>query len=291
MTGHQKLLTADISLLFIAFIRGTTFLVIKNLLDNFGPLYIVGLRFLFAGILMSVLFYHNTITVTVKELKEGLSIGLYLLLAFVTQTLGLKYTLASKQAFLTSFYVIIIPFLLLVRYKVPLKFLTVISTFLSLIGIAFICSNNNLSISVNKGDFLTLISAFFFSCHIISISQISPNSNIVNITTLQMLFSGVVALFLSLLLESPPTISYDKTAILSFIYLTIICTLLNFFIQNIAQKFTPASHVGILLCLESVFGGILSIILLKENFSIYMVIGSILLTISVLCSEYSSLQK
>lgn len=71
----------------------------------------------------------------------------------------------------------------------------------------------------------------------------------------------------------------------SILYLVIFSTMLCFIIQNIAQKYTTASHAAIILSLESVFGSILSIIIFKDKFSLNMILGCLLIFIAIIITE------
>lgn len=61
--------------------------------------------------------------------------------------------------------------------------------------------------------------------------------------------------------------------------------MLAFFIQNIAQRYTHPNHVGIILCLESVFGAILAVIFLNDVFTVNMIIGCAIIFIAIITSE------
>lgn len=285
MNTQTKMLVADVFLIFIAFLRGSTFLVIKELLSVFNPFYIVGIRFLVAGVLLAVLFFKTSKRVTSEELKCGSIIGIFLFLAFSTQTIGLKYTLASKQAFLTSVYVLIIPFILFAKYHLKIKKETLISVLFALGGVGLICLDPSTNFTINLGDGLTLICAFFFACHIIAISKIPASMKIINIVTIQMIFTGLASLLVAYAVADTFNIMSLYELKYHFLYLTIICTLINFLIQNIAQKFTTPTHVGVLLCLEAVFGGGLSVIVLHEEFTLKMILGSILLVLTIIVTE------
>ena len=70
--------------------------------------------------------------------------------------------------------------------------------------------------------------------------------------------------------------SFTTQSFYSILYLAIFSTLIAFLIQNIAQKYTTPTHAAIILSLESVFGCLLSVMLLGDVFTFKMVIGCII---------------
>jgi len=68
-------------------------------------------------------------------------------------------------------------------------------------------------------------------------------------------------------------------------YLAIFSTMIAFFIQNVAQKYTPPTHAAIILCLESVIGSILSVIMLNEIFTSKMILGCLTIFIAIITTE------
>ena len=72
----------------------------------------------------------------------------------------------------------------------------------------------------------------------------------------------------------------------SLIYLILICTMLNFTIQNISQKYVPAHIMGLILSLEAIFGTIFAIIFLNETISQNFIVGPLLIAIAVILIQY-----
>jgi drug/metabolite transporter (DMT)-like permease len=61
--------------------------------------------------------------------------------------------------------------------------------------------------------------------------------------------------------------------------------MIAFLVQNVAQKYAHPNHVGIILCLESVFGAILSVIILGEVFTSHMILGCVTIFVAIVISE------
>lgn len=280
--NKKKGLIADISMLFVALFWGGGFVVVKDALDHMTPLYIMAIRFTFAALIMSIIFWKNLRKITKEDLKAGAIIGLFLYLGFTTQTIGLKYTTAGSQAFLTGTNVVIVPFLAWALSKKHPGWHALIGAFLCFIGIGLLTLREGLSI--NYGDILTLVCAVFYAGHITSVGYFAEKRDPIALTVIQIAVTAVLFIASAAIFEPVPT-ALNKNVAIGIGYLSIFCTVLAFLIQNIAQKYTSSSHAAIILCQESLFGALLSVMILKEVFTIQMVFGSILIFVAILITE------
>ena len=90
-----------------------------------------------------------------QYIKGGALMGICLASAYIVQTYGLVYTTPGKNAFLTATYCILVPFLYwAIAHKKPDRY-NVIAAFVCLVGMGFVCLNDDLS--VNIGDILLLL--------------------------------------------------------------------------------------------------------------------------------------
>lgn len=90
---------ADLALLFVTIVWGLSFTVIKDALAGIGPYYFIGIRFLAAFIFLVLIYWHRFKNAGFKTLQAGVLIGLFLFAGYAFQTVGLKYTSASKAGF------------------------------------------------------------------------------------------------------------------------------------------------------------------------------------------------
>ncbi|WP_243108713.1 DMT family transporter [Clostridium rectalis] len=278
----KKGLIADLSLLIVTIIWGSGFVATKNALDSVLPFFITTLRFFIASIFIGMIFFKNIKKLNIKDLKAGFIIGFFLFLAFSTQTVGLQYTTAGKQAFLTGTNVIMVPFIYWLTSGEKPDIYNILSTFLSFIGISLLTLNS--SLYINLGDFLTLLCALFFACHIVSISHFTKNHDPIILTFVQFLVATILSLIWMFILEGTPK-SIPLKGLVPIAYLAIFSTFIAFLIQNIAQKYTTATHTAVILSLESVFGSILSCILLDELFTYKMCIGCVIILLAIITAE------
>ena len=208
--------------------------------------------------------------------------GLCLAAAYILQTYGLVYTTPGKNAFLTTTYCILVPFLYwVISGKRPDKY-NIIAALVCLVGVGFVCLGNDLSINI--GDMLTILCGLFYGLHIIVTSRTAENRDPVLITMLQFATAAVVC-FIGAVLFEPAPHDIGSGTWLSIAYMTFICTGLCYILQTVGQKYTPPSQTAVILTLESVFGSAISVILGVESLTFNIALGFFLIFIAIITSE------
>lgn len=93
---------------------GIFFVVVKDSTESIPVLYLLALRYLIASVGMAVfLLCRKSLPagIPLPVIKQGMVLGALLFVSQFFQTLGCKYTTAGKNAFITTIYVILVPFL------------------------------------------------------------------------------------------------------------------------------------------------------------------------------------
>lgn len=286
MTRH-KVLLADSALVLIALFWGFGFVAMKDALNSFTPYWLLAIRFTASFVLMSLIFRKRLQKLKANDIKAGLLVGLFLFLGFATQTIGLNYTTAGKQAFITATYVVIVPFLSWALKKIFPGYISIIASLICLggMGLLTLQGNGDSFSNLNYGDFLTLFCALFFACHILAIERFAPKMDPLALATLQIGTTALLSFISAILLEEWPGAAIAPSAWWSIAFTVLLCTVFALSVQNAAQKFTPSTHASILLSLESVFGALSGILFLGEIFTPQMVLGCSLIFFAVLLTE------
>ncbi|MGX8796422.1 DMT family transporter [Fusibacter sp. JL298sf-3] len=282
LSMKQKRVLSDFSLLFVAFAWGGGFVAVKDALNFLPPMYLMMFRFLLAGACVYLALFKWIGKIEKKEWVNGAIVGTVLFLAFAFQTLGLQYTTASKQGFLTAVYVVIVPFLYWMLYRKVPKLKVFLGSFLTIIGIGLVGLNE--SIHLNIGDVLTLVCAFFFAAHIIAIEYFAKQMHVFKIAFIQIAVAALWFTASALIFEAPPQ-SMPREALVAIVYLAVVSTFACFTIQTVAQKYTSSSHVSIIMSLESVFAALLGVLLLGETLTKMMIVGCVLIFMAILLIE------
>ena len=282
ITAKGKSLMADMSLLLVAIIWGSGFIVNKDMLDFLSPIYILVLRFSSASIILGIIFHRRVLKIKRVDLQAGAIMGVFLFLGFFAQIVGMKYTVVSKSAFITASNVVMVPFLYWFISKKRVESSEIIAASLCFIGIGILSLDSKFNLSF--GDGLTFLCAIFFGMHIISVGIFSRKHDPMILTIIQFAIAGLLSILAGLIFKVD-LIPLTKKMSMSIGYLVIINTILAFSIQNIAQKYTTSTHAAIILSLESVFGTLFSIILLYEKPSLRLLFGSAIIFIAIILAE------
>lgn len=284
MELNKKIIIADVGLFITAFVWGSGFVAVKNALDNLSPMSIMVYRFGLAFILTLLIFHKKLKEFKVSDLKAGLIIGVFLFLGFATQTIGLQYTLAGKQAFLTGTNVVMVPFVFWLVKKEKTDIFNLSAALLMLLGIGLLTLNNGLNAGLNKGDLLTLLCAVFFACHIVSIGIFVKNHDPIVLTIIQFGVACILSLLWMLFFENF-NLHIPQDSLYEILFLACFSTFLAFLLQNTCQKYTSPSHAAIILSQESLIGSIMSVIFLGEVFTPKMILGCLVIFIAIITAE------
>jgi len=283
MEKNKKHIVADLTLVIVAIIWGSGFTASRMALDSgLGPFYIMAFRFLIAAIIMGIVFYKKIKNIQKKDLIAGSAVGFFLFFAFATQTVGLQFTTASKNAFLTGTNVVMVPFIFWAITKIKPDAWSLLSAVMCFLGIGFLSFEGNFSLGY--GDTLSLICAIGFACHISLTGYYSKQIDTTLLTIIQMAVATILSFVFGFFFETLPK-EVGTNGILSVIYLGIFSTMIAFFLQTTAQKYTTASRTAIILSTEAIFGTLFSIMLLGEVVTFKMIIGGATIFIAIITAE------
>ena len=282
MTKREIL--ADSLLLLTALIWGCAFAVVKNALDSFPPGAIIAMRYLIAAAITGILFRRHLKELTRGDVARGALVGLLLFGAYIVQTTGLQYTTAGKNAFLTTVYVLLVPFGCALLFHQKLQKSNLIAAVMMLVGIGLL-SLDGQGGGLNPGDILTLICGFLFAGHIIAVEQCQKKTNTYALIVLQFAFCALYAGLYNRIFECGMPLAFTPGSIGGLLYIAVFSTTIGMSLQNIGQSMAPASHAVILLSLESVFGVLFSCLLLGEKVTPQMGVGFAVIFAALLFSE------
>lgn len=259
-------------------------MVMKNSVDIIPPTYLLALRFSIAATALIAVFWKTARTINLLDLKYGVLLGVFLFISYFFQTYGLKFTTASKNAFITTLYVIIVPFLHWQINKIRPRKKNIVAAAVAVAGLALLSLDGDLS--VNLGDVLTLICGFFYAVHIVYIDKYTQYHNPVKLTIIQIVAAALLSWCVAPVLEGSFDFRViDNTLMTGLLYLGIFSTMLGFLLQNIGQKYLSPNTSSILLSFESVFGLIFSVVFLNDPLTIRLLIGCGLMFVSIMISE------
>lgn len=273
---------AKIALFLAALIWGASFLIVKNSMDVMQPHMLLAFRFTIACILLGIIFHKKLRLLNKEYFIKGGIIGTFLFLAYSLQTIGIIDTTPGKNAFLTSIYCILVPFLFwIVDKKKPNKY-NVVAAFVTIIGIGLVSLSGNFSI--RRGDTLTLVSGVIYAFHVIAIAKFGKDKDPILLTILQFAYAAGFSWIIALVFEDFPK-QLSGQAIGGLFYLAVFATAIALLLQNVGQKYTNPAPASILLSLESVFGVMFSVVFYHERITVKLFVGFLFIFIAVIISE------
>lgn len=281
MENKKKMLLADLALLLAAACWGGGFVAGDIAAENFSPFFIMAVRFTGAALFMGLLFRRHVKSSTKEDWKAGLILGSLLFVAQPVQIIALKYTTPSKQAFLITTYVIIVPFVswLVLRKRPGIK--AFVAGVLALVGIGLISLSGSLGIEL--GDGLTLLFSLLYSFLIVATGILAKRVNPLAMSFFQYLTTGILSIGTTLLFEERATV-FPAAGIGALVYLMTINTVVAYTLQNVAQRYTSDTHSAVLISTESVIGYFCGVVLYGDPFTPKVLMGGLIVFSAVLLS-------
>jgi drug/metabolite transporter (DMT)-like permease len=269
--------TALLMLLLANFFWGLSFPLIKaighaheSLLPGSGNWFITAMsiapRFLLGAAFMWAISLGPMRTAGAREVRQGLLLGVAASLGMLFQTDGLQFTSASTSAFLTQFYVILIPAWLAFRSRRWPAPVVWTASALVLAGVAVLARLDFRDLHLGRGELETLVSSVFFMWQILILEDKQFAGNRVRPVTTVM-FTTQAAIFTVMALATAPTpadvlVPWNSGPWLLFtVLLTGFCTIGSFTLMNRWQPHITATEAGLLYTTEPIFTSVLALFL------------------------------
>jgi len=292
---HQRY-KGELILLLITLLWSATFVIVKESLNNISSMLFVGFRFLIAGLILLPIVIRKRISFKNVNLKLPIILGVLLFLGFATQTIGLRFTSATKSAFLTGSAVIIIPILQTIIERRKPKTGAVIGVVVVLVGILLLSGGNSfftlledLVANFNFGDGMTLLCAIFFALYVVYLDILSSKYNFWLLLIIQITVVSILAFVSAFLFQSVnfEAIKIDFTSQLGFgiLYTAIFATLVTTALQTKYQNLVTPTKAGIVYSFEPIFAAVIAYIAIGEKITTFGFIGATLIFIGLIISE------
>jgi len=272
-----------LALFTAALIWGTSFVVLKSALGNVDTMWTLAIRFSLAAAIMLIPAGRKLKNMDKRSLKGAVLMGVCLAAAYILQTFGLVFTSPGKNAFLTSTYCVLVPFMAWAIYKRKPTGFNITAAVLCVTGIGLVALNSSFD-EINIGDILTLMCGIFYSLQIIMMEQYIGGAEPLTITGVQFSAAAVVCWLGALFFEAAPT-NVPVSAWMNILYLSVMCTAACFFLQAWGMRYTPSATAAMLLTLEAVFGALISVLFFGEVLTAKVFIGFVLIFVAVVVSE------
>lgn len=282
---------ADFLLLLAAFFWGTSFLGQKTAGVSLGPLTIVALRYVVAGLMLLPLAVAEARRATARLARQDrVLIGLIGLCAVGGNSFeqwGLATTSVTNAGFLTALYVVFVPFAVWMVRLTPPKLSVLAACGICLTG-AWLLTSHGVTRHWTEGDLLVAIADLFWAMSIALIDLFLERSArpfllCVAIDALIVLPTLVLGL-----LWEPATLAGVAAALPSTLYAGAAAGIAGG-LQVVAQKHTPPAEAGLIMALQCVFAALAGAVFLGDMLTVAAAVGCVLILLAVVMVEASPL--
>jgi len=292
---RREALQADLVLVLVTAIWGSTFIVNRLAIDTAPPLLFVLARFALAAAVLYLVARGRPTTPNL--LRDSATVGFLLAVGIGFQVVGQLFTTASKAAFVTGLSVPLTPVVgYLMTRKKPSKE-NLAGLLIAAAGFLFLTWPKDAAAAVNTGDLLILVTAISYAVIIVIVSETAGTHDVRWYSFGQIVFAalGVGAARLALapfvhgkgaflVAEARPLV-WSRTVVLAVLWMALVATVVTFLAQTWAQARMPATHAAILFALEPVFTALFAAVFLSERMSRRDWAGAALVLAGILVSE------
>lgn len=264
------------SLIFIAFIWGSTFPIIKETLLFVDPLSFLFLRFLIASIIILPLIIRR---INRYLAIYGSIVGITLFFGYLTQTVGLEYTTPSMSGLITGLYVILTPILSIFFLKRKMVKTEIILATTAFLGVALMSLSSSSGELI--GNILTLFCAISYALQIVLTEKYLKDGDALQFTFYQLLMVAI----LSLVFHPQVIFSFTKMEIpyvmFSVLFNAVLGSALAIFVMSVAIKNTNSYISALILISEPLFAVLISTLVFRYPINVQTIIGGSLILVSM----------
>lgn len=264
------------SLIFIAFIWGSTFPIIKETLLFVDPLSFLFLRFLIASIIILPLIIRR---INRYLAIYGSIVGITLFFGYLTQTIGLEYTTPSMSGLITGLYVILTPILSIFFLKRKMVKTEIILATTAFLGVALMSLSSSSGELI--GNILTLFCAISYALQIVLTEKYLKDGDALQFTFYQLLMVAI----LSLVFHPQGIFSFTKMEIpyvmFSVLFNAVLGSALAIFVMSVAIKNTNSYISALILISEPLFAVLISTLVFRYPINVQTIVGGSLILVSM----------
>jgi len=277
---RRTALLATLALLAMTACWGSTFFLIKDLLDRLPVLDFLAVRFAIASIALWLLAPRALGRLSRGSLRHAVVLGLLYGVAQILQTAGLAHTPASVSGFITGMYVVCTPLYAAVLLHSRISVATWGAVALAMVGLGVLTLSG---FSVGYGEAITFVSALLYALHIVGLGAWSDARQAMGMTIVQLIVITVVCLVVT----TPDGVELPSTARdwLSVIYMAVFAGALALAGQTWAQAHLAPTRTAIIMSMEPVFAAFFAVLLGGESATVRMLVGGLLVLTAMLIVE------
>ena len=278
--SRRTTLLAAAALLALAACWGSTFFLIKDLLDRVPTLDFLAVRFAIASVALLLVAPRALTRLSPTVRKHANVLGLLYGVAQILQTTGLAHTPASVSGFVTGLYVVCTPLLAAAILRTKIPPVTWVAVVLATVGLGVLALRG---LSVGYGELITLASAVLYALHIVGLGAWSTARDALGMTILQVM---VIALVCTMATVHDGIVLPTRTGDwMSVLYMAVIVGALGLLGQTWAQAHLPPTRTAIIMSMEPVFASFFAVWLGGEDLTTRLLLGGGMVLVAMLAVE------
>jgi drug/metabolite transporter (DMT)-like permease len=239
---------ATAALLAMTACWGSTFFLIKDLLERVPTLDFLAVRFAVAGVVMLVVAPRALGRLSPTARRRAVALGAVYGVAQILQTAGLAHTAASVSGFVTGLYVVATPLLAAVLLRTRITATTWAAVALATAGLGVLTLDG---LALGYGEAITLVAAVLYGLHIVALGAWSTAADALGLSIAQLLVIAVICLVAT----APDGLVLPATTgdWLSVLYMAVVAGALALVAQTWAQAHLAPTRAAVVMSMEPVF--------------------------------------
>ncbi|WP_300429377.1 DMT family transporter [uncultured Nocardioides sp.] len=280
MTTRRTSLLASLALLAMTASWGSTFFLIRDLLERVPTLDFLAVRFLVAAAAMLLVAPRAVARLSAESRRHAVVLGGVYGVAQVLQTAGLAHTPASVSGFITGMYVVMTPLLAAVLLRTRIGGLTWVAVAIAAGGLAVLTLDG---VSMGYGEAITLMSAVLYALHIVGLGAWSDPRQALGMSIVQITVIAVLCSIATI----PDGVVLPSTGAdwASVVYMALVAGAAAMLAQTWAQAHLPPTRSAIIMSMEPVFAATFAVWLGGEPTTLRMVGGGLMVLTAMLLVE------
>ena len=287
MKNNTKLLIV-LSFFSIYIIWGSTYVLNKIAVSEISPLLLSATRFIIAGFLILIIakILNYKLSISKKQIINSIIAGfLFLVYGNGVFVWALRYVDSSFAALLASTQPLFVLFLLRLIDGKKMQIKSIIGVFLGVLGMYLLINQKGISTQENSilGIFMILSCVLSWSYGSVFVSKANLPKNFFVSTGYQMLFSGIILLISSLLLNEVWILPTELTlkAQISLLLLVVFGSIIAFTSFNYLLKVVSPEKVATSAYVNPIVAMLLGWYFLDEELTTQSILAAIVLLTGV----------
>lgn len=271
---------ATLGLLAVTAAWGSTFFLIKDLLDRIPVADFLAVRFTIAALALWLIAPRAVARLSAIARRRAVLLGLVYGAGQLLQTAGLGHTSASVSGFVTGMYVVMTPLFAAALVRARVGASASAAVVLATGGLALLSLQG---FAVGLGESLTLASAALYALHIVALGAWSTPRDALGLSIVQLAVITVVCWAGAL----PGGVELPTTGSdwLSMLYMALVAGAFALVVQTWAQAHMSATRAAIVMTMEPVFAAAFAVGWGGEDLSARMVGGGALVLAAMYLAE------